>query len=156
VGSNALFNRPYGVSVSSNGSYALVADEDSNLIRKIVLSIASVSSLAGLGSSSGSTNGVSSNALFNSPQGVSVSQDGSYALVADYSNHLIRQIIISTASVSTLAGLSPTSSPTSSSSKYSFGVVFGDPESQGLRVGSALLLDYFISFGDEGLNSFKL
>jgi DNA-binding beta-propeller fold protein YncE len=112
VGSNALFNRPYGVSVSSNGSYALVADEDSNLIRKIVLSIASVSSLAGLGSSSGSTNGVGSNALFNSPQGVSVSQDGSYALVADYSNHLIRKIIISTASVSTLAGLALSSGST--------------------------------------------
>jgi DNA-binding beta-propeller fold protein YncE len=150
VGSNAIFNGPYGVSVSSDGSYALVAEYYDYLIRKIVLSTASVSTLAGLASSSGSTNGVGSNARFSGPFGVSVSSDGSYALVADSDNHLIRMIVLSTASAS------PTSAPTSSNRKYSFGVVFGDPESQGLGVGSALLLDYFTSLHDEGLSSFCL
>jgi hypothetical protein len=181
VGSNTRFNLPYGVSISPDGSYALVADQVNHLIRKIIISTASVSSLAGLASSSGSTNGVGSNALFNNPFGVSVSSDGSYALVADKSNHLIRKITFSTTSSPTSVpssspsiapssspslapscsptsapSSSPTSAPTLPSRKCSFGVVFGDPESQGLRVGSALLLDYFISFGDEGLNSFKL
>jgi DNA-binding beta-propeller fold protein YncE len=244
VGSNALFNKPTGVSFSPDGSYALVGDYNNHLIRRIVLSTATVSSLAGLALSSGSTNGVGSNARFNYPAGVSFSSDGSYILVPEYYNHLIRRIVLSTATVSTLAGLalssgstngvssnarfngptgvsfssdgsyvlvtdsdnhrirqisvlpittspttaptssptaptsspttaptssptaptsSPTTAPTSSpttaptsSSKYSFGVVFRDPESQGLRVGSAVLLDYFTSFGDEGLNSFYL
>jgi hypothetical protein len=112
VGSDARFYYPRGVSVSSDGSYALVADTDNNLIRKIVLSTASVSTLAGLVLSPGSTNGVGSNALFNLPRGVSVSSDGSYALVADRDNHLIRKIILSTASVSSLAGLNSTSGST--------------------------------------------
>jgi hypothetical protein len=167
VGSNARFYYPHGVSVSSDGSYALVADTVNYLIRMIIISTANVSTLTVLTSSSGSTNGVGSNARFYYPNAVSISSDGSYALVPDTINHLIRKIVISTANVSILVGLSgsysPTSAPTSSpttaptsSSKYSFGVVFGDPESQGLRVGSAVLLDYFTSFGAEGLNSFYL
>jgi DNA-binding beta-propeller fold protein YncE len=239
VGSNALFNLPRGVSVSSDGSYALVADRDNHLIRKIILSTASVSSLTGLNSTSGSTNGVGSNARFNYPIGVCVSSDRSYALVADYNNNLIRKIVLSTAATPTSAPSStptnrapsvvpsscpssvptsvpscapsvvpsscpssvptsvpscapsvvpsscpssvptsvpscapsvvpsscpssvPTIGPSSVStlptvsdlSKYSFGVVFGDSERQGLAGGSALLLDYFYSRHD-GLNSF--
>jgi DNA-binding beta-propeller fold protein YncE len=105
VGSNVRFNYPYGVSISSDGSFALVADTNNHLIRHIIISTATVSTLAGPALSSGSTNGVGSNALFYYPQGVSVSSDGSYALVADTNNHLIRHIILSTASVSTLAGV---------------------------------------------------
>jgi DNA-binding beta-propeller fold protein YncE len=101
VGSNALFTYPSGVSISSDGSYALVADQSNHLIRQIIISTASVSTLAGFASSSGSTDGVGSNVLFNYPNAVSVSSDGSCALVADQSNNLIRKIIISTASVST-------------------------------------------------------
>jgi hypothetical protein len=129
------------------------ADYSNQLIRMIIISTANVSSLAGLASSSGSTNGVGSNALFRNPQGVSVSSDGSYALVTDQGNHLIRKIVVSTGSPTGVPSSSSTTAPTSSSSKYGFGVVFGDPESQGLRVGSALLLDYFI--GDQGLIFFK-
>jgi hypothetical protein len=62
VGSNALFNNPSGVSISSDGSYALVADTNNQLIRIIVISTASVSFLAGLPWPSGSTDGVGSNA----------------------------------------------------------------------------------------------
>ena len=53
---------------------------------------------------SGSADGIGSNALFSSPRGVSVSPDGSYALVADYGNHMIRKIVITSGLVSTLAG----------------------------------------------------
>jgi DNA-binding beta-propeller fold protein YncE len=105
VGSNAQFDSPNGVSISPDGSYALVVDTYNQVIRKIVLSSANVSTLAGLTGSSGSTNGVGSNALFSYPNGVSISSDGSYALVADTVNNLIRKIAISTANVSTLAGL---------------------------------------------------
>jgi DNA-binding beta-propeller fold protein YncE len=105
VGTNSLFSGPRAVSLSPDGSFALVADTDNNLIRLIVLSSASVTTLAGdLALSSGSTNGLGTNSLFSGPRGVSLSADGSFALVADTDNNLIRLIVLSTASVTTLAG----------------------------------------------------
>jgi DNA-binding beta-propeller fold protein YncE len=105
IGSNSKFNYPYGVSSSPDGLFALVADYNNNLIRQIILSTASVSTLAGVAGSAGATNGIGTNSRFNSPIGVSISPDGLFALVAEWSNHLIRHIILSTASVSTLAGV---------------------------------------------------
>jgi hypothetical protein len=105
VGTIARFYNPVGVSISSDGVYALVADRSNHLIRQIIISTASVTTLAGVAGSIGSTNGVGAIAQFNNPTRVSISSDGLYALVADRSNHLIRQIIISTASVTTLAGV---------------------------------------------------
>jgi DNA-binding beta-propeller fold protein YncE len=105
MGTNAYFRNPEGISISPDGVFALVADRSNNIIRHIVISTAYVTTLAG-GSVSGSTNGVSRDARFNNPTWVSYSRDGSFALVADYGNHLIREIIVSTASVSTLAGSS--------------------------------------------------
>jgi DNA-binding beta-propeller fold protein YncE len=97
--------RPVGVSISPDGVYALVADYDNDLIRHIIISTATVTTLAGVAGSPGSTNGVGTIARFNGPYGVNISPDGVYALVADYSNHLIRHIVISTATVTTLAGV---------------------------------------------------
>jgi hypothetical protein len=43
-------------------------------------------------SSYGSTNGIGTNAKLNSPSGVSLPGDGSFALVADRDNHRIRHV----------------------------------------------------------------
>jgi hypothetical protein len=106
IGSNSQFNSPYVVSISANDLYALVADQGNSIIRQIIISTATVTTLAGLAASTGTTNGIGTNAKFNAPTGLSISTDGSYALVVDRGNRLIRKIIISTASVSTLAGSS--------------------------------------------------
>jgi hypothetical protein len=103
VGTIALFSGPNGVGISPDGVYALVASN--HLIRHIVISTASVTTLAGVADSPGSTNGVGTIARFNGPHGVSISPDGVYALVPDTNSHLIRHIVISTASVTTLAGV---------------------------------------------------
>jgi DNA-binding beta-propeller fold protein YncE len=111
VGTNAYFHSPTGVSISPNGLFALVADTVNHLIRHIILSTASVTTLAGL-APSGSTNGIGTNAKFNAPDGVSVSPDSAVAVIADSQNHQLRLIVISTASVSPLAGLTGTSGST--------------------------------------------
>ena len=103
IGTNSGFHTPSGVSISPDGVYALVADRFNNLIRHIIISTASVTTLVGRGS--GSTDGVGTNSGFSSPHGISFSPDGVYALVVSWGNPLIRRIIISTASVTTLAGL---------------------------------------------------
>ena len=61
-----------------------------------------VSTLAGAALSSGSNNGTGTGALFNSPKGITT--DGINLYVADSSNHTIRQIVIATGAVTTLAG----------------------------------------------------
>jgi hypothetical protein len=105
IGTNSQFRNPFGVSISPDGLFALICDSWNHLIRHIILSTASVSTLAGVARVSGATNGMGTNSRFNNPRGVSISPDGIFAFVADWYNHLIRHIILSTASVSTLAGV---------------------------------------------------
>ena len=105
-GTNARFNQPAGISISPDGVYALATERSNHLIRHIIISTASVTTLTGVAGSAGSTNGIGTYARFWNPTGISISPDGVYALVAEWDSHLIRHIIISTANVSTLAGIS--------------------------------------------------
>jgi hypothetical protein len=109
VGTNSKFSFPFGVSISSDGAYALVAGHFNFLLRHIVISTASVTTLAGSAGSAGSTNGIGTNTKFNYPISIPISPSGIFALVADFSNYLVRHIVITTASVTTLAGVSGSS-----------------------------------------------
>jgi DNA-binding beta-propeller fold protein YncE len=105
IGTNSRFNHPFGVSISPNRTYALIADSFNNRIRLLILSTATVSSFVGSDSMGiGTTDGIGTNSRFNLPVAIAFSPNGCYALVADYHNHLIRRIVISTRSVSTIAG----------------------------------------------------
>lgn len=99
VGSLATFNLPYGI--ASNGPNLFVADTGNNLIRQIVIATGAVTTLAGSGVS-GSVNGAGLAATFNAPYGIAT--DGTNLYVAEKGNHLIRQIVISSGVVTTLAG----------------------------------------------------
>jgi sugar lactone lactonase YvrE len=95
-GSGATFRRPNGVAVDAAGN-VLVADRVNHLIR-VVSPAGVVSTLAGTGSS-GSSNGLGTSASFNQPYAVAVDSTGN-AYIADYGNHLIRQIEAASAGVS--------------------------------------------------------
>jgi DNA-binding beta-propeller fold protein YncE len=139
IGTDAQFNHPYGLGISPDGLFLLVADNYNYLIRQVIISTGSVTTVAGVAGSSGATNAVGTNAKFSQPTGVSISPDGMYAFVADSANNMIRRI--------TLATIPP-------SGKYAFGVLFGDHERQGLRNGTALALHYFPS-RNQGLVPFR-
>ncbi len=104
VGGAARFAAPRGLAISGDGSFALVADEANATLRRIDLLSSAVTTVAGQPGVTGFDDGVGSAARFLSPTGVSISADGSRALVTDSGNHLLRQINLATAAVTTLAG----------------------------------------------------
>jgi hypothetical protein len=101
VGSNALFNRPYGMTLIGDGSI-LVADQGNNRIRRVTVG-GVVSTFAGSGAV-GMQNGPQTTATFNGPQDVTAltSPVPETIYVADTFNHVIRKI--SSGSVTTQAG----------------------------------------------------
>jgi len=117
TGTSASFNYPFGI--TTDGTNLYVTDNWNHLIRKIVISTGVVTTLAGTGSS-GSANGTGTSASFNGPAGITT--DGTNLYVAEYSNNLIRQIVISTGVVTTLAGTgSSGSADNSTGTSASFG-----------------------------------
>jgi hypothetical protein len=104
IGTEAKFQDPNEVAISSDGTYAMVVDTGNSVIRKIIISTASVTTFAGTLGTSGDTNGVGTNASFASPRDIGFSVDETFALVADSNNYCIRQITLSTASVTQFAG----------------------------------------------------
>jgi hypothetical protein len=62
-----------------------------------------VTTLAGV-TTFGSTNGEGTNAKFSSPSGVEITADGLSVLIADSTNWVIREVVISTGSAVTFAG----------------------------------------------------
>ena len=97
TGTNARFDRPYGVALAADGTL-LVADQNNHRIRRVTLA-GVVTTFAGFGMQ-GNANGPSSMASFNGPQDVAVGGDTVY--VADTLNYLVRRI--EGGSVTTIAG----------------------------------------------------
>jgi hypothetical protein len=101
TGTAASFSLPWGIAYDGNGNL-FVTDQGNNLIRKIVISTRSVTTLAGqLGA--GSANGTGTAATFNTPWGITYDGNGNL-FVADQTNSLIRKIVISTGVVTTFVG----------------------------------------------------
>jgi hypothetical protein len=99
TGTSAQFRTPAGITTDSTNVY--VADTGNHLIRQIVIDNGTVTTLAGTGSS-GSTDDNGTSASFDTPYGITT--DGTNLYVADTKNNKIRQIVISTGAVTTLAG----------------------------------------------------
>jgi sugar lactone lactonase YvrE len=120
-GSAASFFNPSGVAVDNLGN-SYIADANNHKIRKITAD-GMVTTLAGSSSGNGSTDGVGSNASFNSPRGVAVDSIGN-VYVADTLNHKIRKITPSGA-VSTLAGSGGNGSINGVGAEASFNTPYG-------------------------------
>jgi sugar lactone lactonase YvrE len=99
-GTNALFYEPQGMAVDASGDI-FVADTGNNTIREIAPG-GNVSTIAGWPGNFGSADATGTNAIFNSPRGMSIDGSGNL-LVADYLNHTVREIS-SAGAVTTIAG----------------------------------------------------
>ncbi|HSY18273.1 MAG TPA: chitobiase/beta-hexosaminidase C-terminal domain-containing protein [Candidatus Acidoferrales bacterium] len=102
IGAAAQFHFPTGIAIDgSNKTY--VADTFNDTIRKVTLSSGNVVTLAGLASTSGSSDGSGNAALFNLPGGAATDSAGN-VYIADTANDTIR-MMTSGGTVTTLAGL---------------------------------------------------
>ena len=101
--SNARFYEPIDVDVDGVGNI-YVSDKNNHIIRKISTN-GSVTTVAGYGGSSGSTDGSGIDARFFNPWGVAVGANG-IIFIADESNNRIRRISAS-GDVTTIAGNTP-------------------------------------------------
>jgi hypothetical protein len=99
TGAAAAFLHPYGITTDGSNLYVT----DSNRIRKIVIASGEVTTLAGSGAA-GFADGTGAAAQFYLPQDLTT--DGTNLYVADMTNNRIRQVVIATGVVTTLAGSS--------------------------------------------------
>jgi hypothetical protein len=121
TGTSASFYNPYGI--TTDGTNLYVADYGNHLIRKIVISTGAVTTVAGTGSSGSTDNTTGTSASFNYPSGITT--DGTNLYVADQDNHLIRQIVISTGVVTTVAGTGSSGSANGTGTSASFSFPYG-------------------------------
>ncbi|ADE10746.1 NHL domain-containing protein [Sideroxydans lithotrophicus] len=106
IGATARFQIP--AYIASDGTNLYVTDMYANNIRKIVIATGQVTTFAGsITGASGVTDapsGPGTSALFNNPYGIVIDATNTKLYVADGYNHTIRQIVIATGVVTTLAG----------------------------------------------------
>lgn len=100
TGAAASFDGPHGV--ATDGTNLYLADSDNNTIRKIVIATGVVTTLAGTAGVTGFADATGAAASFDGPHGVAT--DGTNLYVTDVNNRTIRQIVIATGVVTTLAG----------------------------------------------------
>jgi len=81
---------PYGICFSERLESLFIADYGNHNIRKLDVKSGELSTVAG-GKDRGFRDGEGKNAVFNSPTGIALAEDGSL-LVADNGNHIIRRI----------------------------------------------------------------
>ena len=100
---DARFNSPFGL--TTDGTNLYIVCYRNHKVRKIVISTGVVTTYAGPAAgttTSGDTDGTGNDARFNGPVGIT--SDGTNFYIGEYSNHKIRQIVISSGVVTTLAG----------------------------------------------------
>ena len=103
IGAAATFKKPSGIVIDPSGTYLYVTDRAGNKIRRITISTAQVTTIAGSGTQSTVNNSTGTLATFNDPTGIAV--DANYIYVTDFGGHKIRKISkTSPYSVTTLAG----------------------------------------------------
>ena len=115
TGTSASFYKPTGI--TTDGTNLYVSDLFNFLIRKIVISTGAVTTLAGTGSQ-GSANGTGTSASFGGPWGITT--DGTNLYVGDFVNHSIRQVVISSGVVTTVAGTGSQGSANGTGTSASF------------------------------------
>jgi sugar lactone lactonase YvrE len=102
---SAEFFSPRGLAFDATRNSLFVADRDNNAIREISLTSNQVTTVAGTGTfGNGGNNIQATSAALGSPSAVAVGPTGQTLFIADTFNNLIRQVILPTGIITTIAG----------------------------------------------------
>jgi len=134
TGAAARFNLPLGI--TTDGTNLYVTDFNNNTIRRIVIATGAVTTIAGSPGTGGSADGTGTAAKFNGPYGITT--DGTNLYVTDSHNNTIRQIVIATGVVTTIAGSPGT---TGFADDTGTAASFSSPEGITLHGGNLYLTD---------------
>jgi hypothetical protein len=139
IGTNALFDAPYGVALY--GGSVFVADTGNSTIRQLSYSGSNwvVSTIAGTAGSRGNRDGT--NALFSFPMGIAADSNGNL-FVADEANHDIRELtfdIVAGWITTTIAGSGANGSDDGTNNIAQFGQPYGIALNQ---AGTVFVTDY--------------
>ena len=102
IGTNAVFNYPMTVVMSADASKLYISDTNGHRIRQADIASRVVTTLVGSGEL-GTADGVGTAASIQSPQGLAIDSTSSYLYVAQSGPNRIRQIEISSCTITTLA-----------------------------------------------------
>ena len=104
LATSAKLYDPYGVAIDTTGNI-YIADSDNHVIRKVDVDTNIITTVAGIGGSSGysGVGGVATSALLNYPYGIAIDTTGNM-YIADSDNHVIRMVNVDTNIITTVAG----------------------------------------------------
>ncbi|XOU93949.1 MAG: hypothetical protein ACNFW9_03825 [Candidatus Kerfeldbacteria bacterium] len=102
VGSAAMFNRPFGLTIDASGSNIYVADSNNHVIRKISLATSAVTTVVGSGSA-GYREAIGSDAALSYPEYIKFGADG-YLYFTESGSMRVRQINVSSGLTKLVAG----------------------------------------------------
>lgn len=97
AGTDASFNKPWGLALDDAGTTLYASDNSGHKIRKISINpstmVATVTTIAGSGAT-GTADGNGTAATFNRPAGLALDETQGFLYVADYANNRIRKIAL--------------------------------------------------------------
>jgi DNA-binding beta-propeller fold protein YncE len=103
IGTYATFDHLSSIALAPNMEFAVLTDKNVNKMRKLNMSNYKVTTYTGSGTA-GTVNGVGTNARHDGPEGVAISADSAFVVVADKNGCTLRVINVATRMVTTLAG----------------------------------------------------
>lgn len=102
TGTAATFNGPRGIVIDSSDTNLYIVDTANHGIRKMVVSSAVVTTLAGNLETAGSSDGTGTSATFSSPRYCTIDSTDTYLYCGDSGNDLIRRITLASGVVTAL------------------------------------------------------
>ena len=104
TGTRIKFNGLESIALSPDERYLFTTEFKNNVIRRISISTKSSITWAGRKGAFGRTDGVGTDARFSGLGEISFAPVGTFFLVPDYYNHNVRKVVVTTRSVTTVAG----------------------------------------------------
>jgi serine/threonine protein kinase, bacterial len=105
IGKHARFSAPSSVHLIYGSKLLLIADRDNHQLRLMDTFSSVVTTVVGSGSA-GYADGIGTMVTLSAPHFIAVSSRNVFAVVSDVGSHCLRMVVLSTWSVSTLAGSS--------------------------------------------------